>query len=268
MIREIRVRTSGISGTGNTFYDMIDDIGNLIFQEVWGASFSGAGITYALDREVATFTVSTERLTATDTYSYNSASLLGWPASSSGYTLYTGVFTSQDDGYSTTAVTLPTAFSANNDSSTSLYLSTNGYFTLGSGSGNILGSPQQQPNPAAMAGQTGDLWLQKGLVNTDGDTQNFYYKTGSDSANKYYVKLLVYCGTYASSTTPKSYVINFYRDTSYQWLEARAKSNTSGNVGPYNATDVSQPSSTLSMVWRGDLNGQNWAYLGTGSVGL
>ena len=46
------------------------------------------------------------------------------------------------------------------------------------------------------------------------------------------------------------------------------KSNASGGtVGPYNAAgDVSQSSSTLSQVWRGDLNGNNWVYQGYGSV--
>ena len=42
--------------------------------------------------------------------------------------------------------------------------------------------------------------------------------------------------------------------------------SSAGNAGPYNAIDVSQPSSVQSRVWRGNLNGQNWVYLGTGSV--
>jgi hypothetical protein len=119
-----------------------------------------------------------------------------------------------------------------------------------------------------MAANPGDNWLQPGLTNTDGDVQNFYYKKGTDGTGRYYVKLLVYAGTFGAQTNPTSYLINFYRDQSYQWLETRVKSNTRGNAGPYNAVDVSQGSSTTSRVWRGDLNGQNWVYMGTGSVQL
>ena len=38
------------------------------------------------------------------------------------------------------------------------------------------------------------------------------------------------------------------------------------SVGPYNAVDVSSSASYNSQVWRGDLNGQNWTYLGVGRV--
>lgn len=202
-----------------------------------------------------------------ETYTYNSLVNLSWPADSSGYNLYSGGFTSIDDGYSNSPITLPTTFETNNQASTSLYLSTNGYFTLSSGSGGIYGDPQSQSNPALMCGNPGDNWLQPGLTNSDGDVQNWYYKTGNDGGNRYYVKNLVYAGTYGSNTTPTSYIINFYRDQLYQWLETRAKSNLRGNAGPYNNSgSVAQSSSTTSRVWRGDLNGQNWVYLGTGTV--
>jgi hypothetical protein len=200
-----------------------------------------------------------------DTYHYDPATFLSWPASSAGYTLYSGGFTSPDDGYSNSPITLPTTFETNNQASTNLYLSTNGYFTIGSGDSNILGGPTT-PNPATMAANPGDNWLQPGLTNSDGDVQNWYYKTGTDGGNKYYAKLLVYAGTYAAATTPTSYVINFYRDGIYQWLETRIKSNARGNAGPYNAINVAQGASTTSRVWRGDLNGQNWVYLGVGTV--
>ncbi len=62
MISHITVKASNIQGTGNTQNDMVDNLGNLIFQQVWGASFSGAGITYDLERGIATVTVSTDRL--------------------------------------------------------------------------------------------------------------------------------------------------------------------------------------------------------------
>ena len=201
--------------------------------------------------------------TAGATYTF-SATLLGFPATT-GYTVYTGGFTSIDDGYSSTPLTLPVAFSTNAQSSSLLYMSTNGFFTLGSGSGSIVSSPQQSANPAFMAGNPGDNWIQSGLVNSDGDTQNWWYQTGS-SGGKSFVKNLVLCGTYGNSTFAKSYIDNFYRDSTYQWYETRVKSNTAGSTGPYNAASVVQPASTTSKVWRGDLNGQNWVYLGAGSV--
>ena len=188
-----------------------------------------------------------------DTWTYDSGTNLAWPASSAGYTLYNGGFSNPDDSFSSSAITLPTTFETNNQASNQLYLSTNGYFTIAMGDGNIRSSPNN-PNPATMAANPGDNWMQPGLVNSDGDTQNWYYQTGSNG-DKYYVKNLVYAGTFGATTTPTSYIINFYRDSVYQWLEARVKSNTRGSAGPYNATDVSQPSSTTSKVWRGDLNG-------------
>jgi hypothetical protein len=62
MISHITVKTSNIEGTGNTFYDMIDNLDNKIFEEVWGASFSGLGIRYDIERGIASVTVSAERL--------------------------------------------------------------------------------------------------------------------------------------------------------------------------------------------------------------
>jgi hypothetical protein len=62
MIRGIVVKTTNLEGAGNTFYDMKDNLDNLVFEEVWGASFSGVGISYDIERNVATFTVSTQRL--------------------------------------------------------------------------------------------------------------------------------------------------------------------------------------------------------------
>jgi len=200
-----------------------------------------------------------------DVYRYDPVTLLTWPASSSGYTLYNGGFTGPDDGYSNSPITLPVAFETNNQSSTSLYLSTNGYFTLTSGDGGIRSGPDNA-NPATMAANPGDNWLQPGLTNSDGDVQNWYYQTGNDSSAKFYAKLLVYGGTYGATTTPTSYIINFYRDEVYEWLETRVKSNVRGSAGPYNSPSVAQGASTTSKVWRGDLNGQNWVYMGVGSV--
>lgn len=63
MISHIRVITSNIEGAAATFYDMKDNtFDQLIFQNVFGASFSGAGITYDIQRNTASVTVSSERL--------------------------------------------------------------------------------------------------------------------------------------------------------------------------------------------------------------
>lgn len=201
-----------------------------------------------------------------DTWTYNSSTNLSWPASSTGYTKYTGGVTSIDDGYTNSPIIAIDAFKMNGQSpSTSVYVSTNGYVTIGSGSGNIISTPQQQSSPPAIAGNPSDNWLQAGLTNNDGDVQDIYYQTGGVSG-KSYLKFLIYCGAYGSQTTPRSYILNLYIDQQYQWVETRAKSNAVGNAGPYNIPDVSQASSTTSKVWRGDLNGQNWVYLGTGSI--
>ena len=268
MVKSITVKVSEISGTGLTFYDMKDNTADeLVFQRVFGLSFSGAGITYDIDRNTVSLTVSTQPLSAGE-WQYDSSTFLQWPAyGGDGYTKYTGSVTSPDDGYATTPITLPGIFQMNaQTATTNLYVSTNGYVTLGSGSGAIIYTPQSQTNPAAICGNPGDQWQQSGLTMTDGDKQDIYYKSVDLGGGKYAMMLIVYQGTFGATTTPKSYILNIYRDSTYQWVEARAKSNVSGNAGPYNVTDVSQPSSTTSKVWRGNLQGQSWTYMGTGSV--
>lgn len=269
MISHIRVKTSNIFGTGATYYDMLDNEGVLIFQEVFGASFSGAGIKYDIERNIAQVTVSSERLVGSSgSWQYNSSAFLSWPSyGGTGYTKYTGGVTSIDDGYTNNFITLPGVFRMNaQTATTNMYVSTNGYITFGSGSGQIITTPQSQANPAAICGNPADQWLQSGLTMTDGDVQDIYYKSEDQGGGKYAMRLIVYQGTYGSSTTPKSYILNIYRDSTYQWVETRAKLNATGNAGPYNLPDVSQASSTTSKVWRGDLLGQNWTYLGTGTV--
>ena len=192
-----------------------------------------------------------------DVWTYDSNVFLPWPSSTAGYTVYTGGFTSIDDGYSNSSITLPTQFKLGNQSSNQLYMSTNGVFSIGGG------TSWETANPFTLNGNVGDLWLQPGLVNTDGDTQNWWYQTGSGGGNKYYVKNLVYSGQYSNTTNPTSWLGNFYRDGQYQWYETRVKSNIFNNAGPYGYT-VSP--STTSQVWRGDLDGTNWVYLGTGSI--
>jgi hypothetical protein len=269
MISKINVKVSNIEGAGATFYDMKDNtFDQLIFQNMFGASFSGAGLTYSLERNTVSITVSSERLSVAGvTWQYDSVNTLAWPSyGGSGYTKYTGGVTNADDGFTSAAITLPGVFQMNAQTATAnMYVSTNGYITLGSGSGSIITTPSIS-NPACICGNPSDQWIQSGLTMTDGDVQDIYYKSENLGNGKYSMKLLVYQGTYGSTTTPKSYILNIYRDTTYQWVETRVKLNATGRSGPFNSVDVSQPSSTTSRVWRGDLLGQNWVYLGTGTV--
>jgi hypothetical protein len=154
----------------------------------------------------------------------------------------------------------------NQTSSNQIYVSTNGYITLGVGQGNVVNSPGIINGIAQITGNPGDLYLEPGFNLNDGDIQNLYYLSGSDGDNKSYIKFIVYSGVYEAESTPSSYLLNLYIDNIYQWVETRVKSNTFGDTGPYNSFDVSQGASTISKVWRGDLVGQNWVYLGTGSV--
>jgi hypothetical protein len=206
----------------------------------------------------------------TITYQYNPSVNLSWPSNTNDYNLYSGPWTFTgsygDDGHTLNPIVLDTVFEMNNVPSSNLYIGSNGYITLGSGDSSRLTVPSVGP-PATICGNPGDNWLNAGAQsNSDGDIQNAWYRTGADGSGKYYVKILVYSGTYNAITTPTSWIGNLYRDSQYQWFESRAKSNLRGNAGPFNATSVAQPSSTTSRVWRGDLNGQNWVYMGTGSV--
>lgn len=148
-----------------------------------------------------------------------------------------------------------------------MFLSTNGYVTLNAGLGSIPSAPLPASGgaSASIAGNSADLWLQKGLVNTDGDTQNWYYKI-DNYGSKYSIKNIVYCGRYQNATSSRSYFLNLYRDSTYQYVETRVKTTGEGTTGPFNTVSVAQAASTTSKIWRGDLNGQNWVYLGTGSV--
>ena len=202
----------------------------------------------------------------TGSYFFDSSTLLSWPSSTTGYTLYTGGFTSNDDGNTISPISSISSFAMNQTSSNQIYVSTNGYITLGAGRGNIVGGPAIINGYATIAGNPSDLWLSPGLGLDDGDTQNLYYLSGSSGGNKSYIKFIIYSGVYEAETTPSSYLLNLYIDNIYQWVETRVKSNTFGTTGPYNATSVAQPASTISKVWIGDLAGQNWVYLGTGSV--
>ena len=158
----------------------------------------------------------------------------------------------------------------NGTPSSNLYVSTNGYFTLGSGSITRFTSPTSGP-PSTLCGNPGDNYLSPGAPLNDSTTQNVWYRTGYEGEGKHFIKLLVYGGTCCNASTliPTSWVANFYRDTEYQWLEVMVKSTSTiqGSAGPYNVSSVAQTPGTATKVWRGDLNGENWVYMGLGTVG-
>lgn len=202
----------------------------------------------------------------TGNYSY-SPTTLDWIDSTTGYTLLTGGVTAVDDGYWVNPISIPT-FYMNNLTSPNLYISTNAVVTLGSGYGACCPSdPQASSNPALISGNAGDMYVNPGASLTDGTTQNAWYRI-TQGEGKSKIELKIFQAILSSQNSPYSYQLNLYRDTTYQWVETRVKSGVAGRVGPYNAANVSQPASTVSRVWRGDLTGRNWAYMGTGSVVL
>ena len=202
----------------------------------------------------------------TGNYSY-STTTLGWTDDTTGYTLLTGGVTAVDDGYWINPISIPT-FYMNNLTSPNLYVSTNAVVTLGSGYGTCCpSSPQDSSNPALISGNAGDMYANPGAGLTDGTTMNAWYRI-TQTGGRSKIELKIFQAILSAQNSPYSYQLNLYRDATYQWVETKVKSGIAGQVGPYNAVDVSQPASTTSRVWRGDLNGQNWVYMGTGSVVL
>jgi len=200
-----------------------------------------------------------------DTWQYNALTNLPWTDSTAGYTLLTGGVTAVDDGYWVNPIVIPTYYT-NNQTSSNLYVSTNAVVTLGSGYGNCCPStPQTSANPALISGNAGDMYANPGASLTDGTTMNTWYRITQDG-DRTKIELKVFQAILSAQNSPYSYQLNLYRDSTYQWVETRVKSGIAGRVGPYNLVDVSQPASTTSGVWRGDLLGQNWVYLGTGTV--
>lgn len=200
-----------------------------------------------------------------DIWQYDSLNTLPWTDSTAGYTLLTGGVTAVDDGYWVNPITIPTYYT-NNQTSSNLYISTNAVVTLGVGYGACCPStPQTSANPALISGNAGDMYANPGAALTDGTTMNAYYRI-TQNGDKTKIELKVFQAILSAQNSPYSYQLNLYRDSTYQWVETRVKSGAAGRVGPYNAIDVSEPASTTSKVWRGDLLGQNWVYLGTGTV--
>lgn len=204
---------------------------------------------------------------------FNNGTPLTWSDDTTGYSLYTGGFTANDDGYSNNPVaTLPSNFFMACTGSTSVYMSTNGFITIGVGSNNWSQSPQGA-NPPYIGGNVGDLFINTGASLGGGLTQGAYYKI-TDSGNFMKFELKVFEVLYQQQGHESSYQINLYKDSTYQWIETLIKDTSNQNyslynasIGPTSATNVAQaPSTTSSQVWRGDLSGQNWEYMGEGSV--
>ena len=177
-----------------------------------------------------------------------------FPTSSAGYTLYTGGFSNNDDGQSDSTFPLAGDFYTNNIVDNTAYLSTNGFIIPLNSGFQIYGNQQ-------------DLYLTPGQALLDGDIQNFWYQNTGD-ASKWKTSILVYCGHCCGDPnqfTPYSYVLNIYRDGQYQYMEACTKTSNenTGNAGVDGNTQTSYPA---AQVWQSDLDGNNWNYLGFGSV--
>lgn len=185
-------------------------------------------------------------------WSFVPAEISIFPASSDGYTLYTGTWSAYDDGQTDDTFPLAGDFYYNGEARNTMFMSTNG-FALSSAS-------NYQIN-----GNEGDLFITPGDPLLDGDTQNFWYQNYVGSS-RWRTSMLVYCGHCCESPqeqTPYSYILNIYRDTQYQYIEACAKTNTGNNAGPDTNTE---PANTATQVWQSDINGSTWTYLGFGSV--
>ena len=149
-------------------------------------------------------------------YSF-SGSPISFPSSTTGYTVYSGGWYGYDDAYTINPIVLSTPYYMDGNGSTNLYVSTNGFVTLDVGDGGIYYSPQDLSYPAMIAGNPGDMWLDAGQPLSDGDIQNAWYQVNS-LGSKSNFKLIIYGARYGDPTGPYSYVINFYRDSTYQWM--------------------------------------------------
>jgi uncharacterized membrane protein len=204
---------------------------------------------------------------------FNNGTPLTWSDDTTGFSLYNGGFTNIDDGYSNTAIaTLPSNFFMACTGSTSVFMSTNGFITIGVGSNNWSQSPQGN-NPPIIGGNVGDLFINTGAGLSGGLTQGAYHKI-TNTGNYMKFELKVFEVMYQNQNHESSYQINLYKDSTYQWIETLTKDTSNynynqyhSNIGPTSSSDVSQvPSTTSSQVWRGDLSGTNWEYMGEGSV--
>jgi hypothetical protein len=206
---------------------------------------------------------------------------LGVPTNTTGYTLYTGGWSSNITGYTNDPILMPVDFSFNGYSSSNLYSYIWGYLTVGG----VASGFYVTPGTDVETGNPWDTWYTcnpsiLGNLNSlidgdpleDGDTQGMWYQTGSFE-NKHYVKIIMLCGKSGNTTFPQSYLMNLYRDSISQWLLVRVKGRSgaqtqlrSGGSGAYNSPSVAQTPISLSQVWRGNLSGTSWTYMGIGNV--
>lgn len=186
-------------------------------------------------------------------WAFTPGSNLNFPTTHEGYTLYTNGFTNNDDGQSTTTFPLAGYFyTSNGIADNESYLSTNGYIFLFNSGFQIYANQ-------------GDLFLTPGAPLNDGDIQNFWYQN-TVLTNRWKTSILVYCGHCCGSPsqqTPYSYILNLYRDGNFQYIETVIKDNIGGPAGPNTLTESA---SIQSQVWRSDLNGSVWTYLGFGKI--
>ena len=205
---------------------------------------------------------------------FNNGTPLTWSDDTTGYSLYTGGYTNIDDGFSNNpVVTMPSEFFMGCTGDTKLYISTNGFATIGVGSNNWGSNGPVGANPPMIGANIGDLFINTGVNLNDGTTAGAYYRV-TNSSNYMKVELKIFESRFQNQFQEASYQLNLYKDSIYQWMEVLIKDTTNwvyniygAKIGPTSSTDVSQiPSTTSSQVWRGDLSGQNWEYMGEGSV--
>lgn len=201
-------------------------------------------------------------------------------------TRYTGPITSVDDGFTQTAIDLPSgmvwyygALATNtNTAFTQFYVSTNGYITFGGGSGSIYSSPQ----PACIMANPGDSWLASGLQNATPTTtvQDIYTRGGSSTyqisgsndpnGTHYWMDIVVYCGTYGSTTTSRDWQMRLGKYGGTQYIMTRARGNITGAPGPYGTNGTAYPgtASDINQVWVSTNNGVSWTLGGFGFLSL
>jgi len=191
-----------------------------------------------------------------------------------GYTVPAVNMTSVDDGYNVIPTTMGLSWIMNTATGlvgyTQFFLSSNGYITFGSGTGNIFNTPQQNNRPS-IGGNMGDQWFQPGLSLNDGNVHGLWVRSNDYGNGKAWCSIFVFGGRYGSTYVPITYQINLYEDSVYQYVECRVADNAyvnpGGIMGPYDSTgNVGVATSIQSSVWRSPVGGGTWTSLGAGAI--
>ena len=221
----------------------------------------------------------------------NSTSI-GNPASGTAQNMveYVGAFTSNDDGYASTPIQLPSGmvwyygtFNNNvNAAFTQFYVSTNGYISFGSGTGGIISSP----TAGTICANPGDLWLQPGLTNTTGTAHAIWTRGGSSTSvisgsldpdgYHYWMDIVVYCGAYGNTTSYRDWQMRLAKQGTTQYIMTRARSYpATGIPGPYGTNGTAYPGVAMdengnswNQCWMSTDNGVSWTYLGKGFLSM